>query len=204
MNLQKIFNTFASHMNTPPHITYDAFKQLFTEHRKKFERLAYFQTGNSEESKDIVSRCFLSLWERRDALRENELLSYMFIAVRNACMDYRRASTRHQKVYENILKTERGVMEYYSRAIESCDPSQIFTDEITDILRKTLQDLPAPQRQIFVMSRVEGKTYNEIAQELGLTYKQVDKSLQKTMKVLRQSLGEYLPLALILLAASQY
>ena len=70
MNLQKIFNTFASHMNTPPHITYDAFKQLFTEHRKKFERLAYFQTGNSEESKDIVSRCFLSLWERRDALRE--------------------------------------------------------------------------------------------------------------------------------------
>ncbi len=95
-------------------------------------------------------------------------------------------------------------MEYYSRAIESCDPSQIFTDEITDILRKTLQDLPAPQRQIFVMSRVEGKTYNEIAQELGLTYKQVDKSLQKTMKVLRQSLGEYLPLALILLTASQY
>lgn len=57
-------------------------------------------------------------------------------------------------------------MEYYSRAIESCDPSQIFTDEITDILRKTLQDLPAPQRQIFVMSRVEGKTYNEIAHDI--------------------------------------
>lgn len=189
-------------MNTPPHTFYDTFKQLFTDSRKKFERVAYFLTGNEEEAKDIVSRCFLSLWERRDTLRENELLSYMFIAVRNACMDYRRASTRHQKVYEDLRVRERGVMEYYSRAIESCDPSQIFTDEITEILKSTLKDLPASQRRIFVMSRVDGKTYNEIAQELGLTYKQVDKSLQKTMKILRQSLGEYLPLALILIHLS--
>ena len=117
-------------------------------------------------------------------------------------MDYRRANTRHQKVYEDLRERERGVMEYYSRAIESCDPSQIFTDEITEILKNTLRDLPDSQRRIFVMSRVDGKTYNEIAQELGLTYKQVDKSLQKTMKALRQSLGEYLPLALILMHLS--
>lgn len=93
-------------------------------------------------------------------------------------------------------------MEYYSRAIESCDPSQIFTAEIVEILHNTIANLPAKQREIFVMSRVQGKSYKEIAEELGLTYKQVDKSLQKTMKTLRQALGEYMPLLLLLLGTA--
>lgn len=186
-------------MNCPPHSFYSLFKQLFIEHKKKFERLAYYQTGNEEEAKDIVSKCFLSLWEHRESLLADQLLSYMFISVKNACLDYRRANTRHQKVYENIRNTERGVMDYYSRAIESCDPSQIFTDEITDILRETLRKLSPQQRQIFIMSRVDGKSYKEIADEMGLTYKQVDKSLQKTMKVLREALGEYMPIMILMM-----
>lgn len=178
---------------------YTVFKQLFNEQRTRFERLAYFQIGNEEEAKDIVSKCFLSLLEHRESLDEQQMLSYMFISVRNACLDYRRARSRHQKVYDNILETERGVMDYYSRAIESCDPAQIFTDEITDITRRTLQGLTATQKRIFIMSRVEGKTYKEIAEELGLTYKQVDKSLQNTMKILRRELQEYLPALIIMM-----
>lgn len=190
-------------MNCPPQNSfYNSFKQFFTESRKKFEKIAYFQIGDEEEAKDIVSKCFLSLWERRETLKEDQILSYMFISVKNACLDYRRANTRHKKVYDNILETERGVMEYYSRAIESCDPSQIFTAEIVEILHNTIANLPAKQREIFVMSRVQGKSYKEIAEELGLTYKQVDKSLQKTMKTLRQALGEYMPLLLLLLGTA--
>lgn len=190
-------------MSCPPQNNfYNRFKQFFTESRKKFEKIAYFQIGDEEEAKDIVSKCFLSLWERRETLNEEQIISYMFISVKNACLDYRRSNTRHKKVYENILESERGVMEYYSRAIESCDPSQIFTAEIEDILRSTIANLPAEQREIFVMSRVQGKSYKEIAEELGLTHKQVDKSLQKTMKTLRQALGEYMPLLLLLLGTS--
>lgn len=178
---------------------YTIFEQIFTEQRKKFERLAYFQIGNEEEAKDIVSKCFLSLLEHKDSIDRNQLLSYMFISVRNACLDYRRADCRHRKIYDNICERERGMMDYYSRAIESCDPTQIFTDEITGILRQTLKSLSPSQRKIFIMSRVEGKTYREIATELGLTYKQVDKSLQNTMKVLRKALDEYLPALIILM-----
>ena len=84
---------------------------IFVKNRKMFEKIAYFQIGNEEEAKDVVSKCFMSLWEKRDSIRKDQILSYMFVSVRNACMDYRRSDTTHRKVYENIRQKERGGQE---------------------------------------------------------------------------------------------
>ena len=174
------------------------FELLFVKNRKMFERLAYLQIGNEEEAKDIVSKCFMSLWEHRNDIREEQALSYLFISVRNACLDYRRSDTRHKKIYENIENKERGAMEYYSRAIESCDPSKVFAEEIMAIVSETLRTLPERQREVFVKTRIEGLSYKEAAEALGLSYKAVDKSLQNTIKKLKSELGEYLPIFLLM------
>lgn len=175
------------------------FELIYVRNRKMFERLAYFQIGNEEEAKDLVSKCFLSLWEHQADIREDQALAYMFAIVRNACLDYRRSDTRHKKVFENIQSKERGAMEYYSRAIESCDPKRIFADEIMSILTDTLKKLPENQRNVFIKNRVEGLSYKETAEALGLTYKQVDKSMQTTIRKLKLALGEYLPFFLLFL-----
>ena len=175
------------------------FELIYVRNRKMFERLAYFQIGNEEEAKDLVSKCFLSLWEHQADIREDQALAYMFAIVRNACLDYRRSDTRHKKIFENIQSKERGAMEYYSRAIESCDPKRIFADEIMSILSDTLKKLPENQRNVFIKNRVEGLSYKETAEALGLTYKQVDKSMQTTIRKLKLALGEYLPFFLLFL-----
>ena len=175
------------------------FELIYVRNRKMFERLAYFQIGNEEEAKDLVSKCFLSLWEHQADIREDQALAYMFAIVRNACLDYRRSDTRHKKIFENIQSKERGAMEYYSRAIESCDPKRIFADEIMSILTDTLKKLPENQRNVFIKNRVEGLSYKETAEALGLTYKQVDKSMQTTIRKLKLALGEYLPFFLLFL-----
>ena len=46
---------------------------------------------------------------------------------------------------------------------------------------------------------MEGLSYKETAEALGISYKAVDKGLQSTMKILKMELGEYLPIFLILL-----
>ena len=175
------------------------FELIYVRNRKMFERLAYFQIGNEEEAKDLVRKCFLSLWEHQADIREDQALAYMFAIVRNACLDYRRSDTRHKKIFENIQSKERGAMEYYSRAIESCDPKRIFADEIMSILTDTLKKLPENQRNVFIKNRVEGLSYKETAEALGLTYKQVDKSMQTTIRKLKLALGEYLPFFLLFL-----
>ena len=177
----------------------EMFELIFVKNRKMFEKIAYFQIGNEEEAKDVVSKCFMSLWEKRDSIRKDQILSYMFVSVRNACMDYRRSDTTHRKVYENIRQKERGAMEYYSRAIESCEPNRVFAEEIMTIVIDTLNSLPEMQREIFMKNRVDGLSYKETAELLGLTYKQVDKSIQNTVKKLRLALGEYLPFFILVL-----
>ena len=89
-------------------------------------------------------------------------------------------------------------MEYYSRAIESCDPSRVFAEEIMNIVSETLRNLPEKQREVFVKTRIEGLSYKEAAEALGLSYKAVDKSLQNTIKKLKSELGEYLPIFLLM------
>lgn len=175
------------------------FELIFVRNRKMFERLAFFQVGNEEEARDIVSKCFMSMWERREQIREEQALAYMFISVRNACMDYRRSDTRHKKAFENIQNTERGAMEYYNRAIESCDPSKVFTEEIMNIVSETLRKLPEREREVFIKTRIEGLSYKKAAETLGISYKAVDKSMQNTIKRLKLELGEYLPILLMLL-----
>ena len=149
----------------------EMFELIFVKNRKMFEKIAYFQIGNEEEAKDVVSKCFMSLWEKRDSIRKDQILSYMFVSVRNACMDYRRSDTTHRKVYENIRQKERGAMEYYSRAIESCEPNRVFAEEIMTIVIDTLNSLPEIQGRRVDAHLILGKSYRQIAREEG-----VDKS----------------------------
>jgi len=183
-------------------LTYKIFEQTFKENRKTLERVAYYLIGDSEEARDIVGQCFLTLWEKRNDIQQDKVLSYLFISVRNACLDYRRKDTVHKKVYENILLQERGAMEYYTSTIESTDPSAFFRDDIMKICTETLMNLPEEQRETFLMNRFEGLTYKQTAQSLGVGYKRVDKNLQKVMKKLREALKEYLPaIAALIIAA---
>ncbi len=72
-------------------------------------------------------------------------------------------------------------------------------EEAKDIVSRTLRKLPQKQREIFIKNRVEGLSYKETAEALGISYKAVDKGLQSTMKILKMELGEYLPIFFILL-----
>lgn len=179
-------------------LNYKIFELLFNQNREMLERLAYFYVGSSEEAKDIVSQSFLTLWERRDEVVADRVLPYLFTIVKNACLDYRRKETLHRQVHEQILRQERSMMDIYTSTIESRDPIALFTDEILSIYKETLLTLPQEQRETWLRSRIDGLTYKEIAEALGVSYKRVDKNMQQVVKKLRAALSEYLSLLVFL------
>ena len=179
-------------------LSHRIFEHVFDQNREMLERLAYFYVGSREEAQDIVSQSFLSLWERREDVVEDRVLPYLFTIVRNACLDYRRKEQLHRQVHEQILRQERSMMDIYTSTIESRDPVALFTEEILSIYKETLLSLPQEQRETWLRSRMDGLTYKEIAQTLGIPYKRVDKTMQTVMKRLREALSEYLSLVLFL------
>lgn len=183
-------------------LTEKIYEDLFREYRKGFEFLAYSFLGDKEEARDVVSQCFAKLWEKRDTVISGDVINYMYTTVKNACIDYRR-SHRNKQISENLLKKERDVMEYYTATIEKTDLSGLFVEEILDICRKTLQDLPEEHREAFLKNRVEGLTYQEIAQAMGISYSRVNKDIFQTLSKLRLSLKDYLGIVVCIILLEQ-
>ncbi|MBQ7467720.1 MAG: sigma-70 family RNA polymerase sigma factor [Bacteroidales bacterium] len=169
------------------------FEHLFEEHREMLERLAYFYIGNHEEARDIVSNCFMVLWEKRESIIPGQLLPYLFTSVKNACVDYRRKEAVRSRVFGSIARKEKDMFDIYTSTIESRDPISLFTNEILSICRNTLMAMPAQQRETWLKHRIEGMSYNEIAEIMKIPRKKVDKNMQKVMKNLKFALAEYIP-----------
>ena len=73
-------------------------------------------------------------------------------------------------------------------------------DEMYRMLYGTLNKLPESYRIVFIESFFKGKTHTEIAEELNLSVKSVNRYKQKTLEFLRNELKEYMPLLLLFIS----
>jgi RNA polymerase sigma factor (sigma-70 family) len=57
--------------------------------------------------------------------------------------------------------------------------------EFKQQLEKAISDLPEGQREVFLLNRIDKKTYREIAEMLGVSVKAIEKRMHKALKALR-------------------
>lgn len=177
------------------------FELLFTSRRQIYVNLAKSIVRDDMVAEDIVSDTFCYVWENREKLMVDDYVNYLFIAIKTNCLDYRRRISRHREIYDRIAQREKGLMEYYSRAIESCNPVGVYEKEILEIVMKELDAMPEETRKVFVRKKFEGKSYKEISLETGMTSSQIDNRLRSAMKMLNLALKDYKELIILLVAA---
>jgi RNA polymerase sigma-70 factor (ECF subfamily) len=68
--------------------------------------------------------------------------------------------------------------------LEACDPEELFCSETRRIINETLAKMPEKTRRIFEMSRMEDRTYSQIAASLSLSVKTVEFHIAKALKIL--------------------
>lgn len=173
-------------------LTQEMFEQLFRRNERKLCAVAYSFVRDWDTAKDIVNDSFTSLWNHRANIALLNVEAYVFQVVKNRCLEYRRSRRLERSVYEKILVKERGVMDYYTRTIECCNPNELFRSEILAICRQQLEQMPELRRRIFTAHKFGGMSYKEIADSHGITLKKVDRELQSAMSKLRLSLKDYL------------
>lgn len=112
------------------------------------------------------------------------------MCVKNSCLNYLKHQEYEWSYAENIQK---------KAPIYETEPDSVYTlDELYRMLHETLDKLPENYRTVFVESFFEGKTHVEIAEEMNLSVKSINRYKQKTMELLREELKDYLPLLLLL------
>jgi RNA polymerase sigma-70 factor (ECF subfamily) len=78
------------------------------------------------------------------------------------------------------------------------EKTSLMEQELEEKLNVVLESLPERCRQIFTMSRFENKKNKEIAEELAISTKAVEKQITKALATIRTEMKDYLPLLLFL------
>lgn len=166
-----------------------AFKELFFEFYPSLCVFAGRYISSSETCEDIVQEVFLNIWKNRKVLNiHSSFRNFLVTSVRNRCTDYLRKESSHTKYLENFSDS-------YSTEI----PDQIYTiKELEEMIQVALGKLPKNIQLAFKMSRSEQMTYNEIAAEMNLSIKTIERYISQALKVLREELKDYLPIALLI------
>lgn len=137
--------------------------------KDKLFRLALRITFDSSEAEDIVQDTLIKVWDKRNEWQQIESIeSYCMTITRNLAID------RSQKM-------EARNMELTPEAQEMPDtltPEKLFEqDEQLRLIHQAINSLPEKQRTIVQLRDIEGKSYKEIAEILGITEEQVKVNL---------------------------
>ena len=152
-------------------------------------------------AEDIVTDCFLSLWDKRDEVEIKPALeAFVLIAVKRKCLTWLRDKQRHLNVHEKIKNRTSAFIELKIRTLEVCEPHDLYVTDISDILRRHLEMLPEASRKMFLDSSIGETTHNELAKIYGLSPRQVKYELSKVRAILMAALKDYLPTFLMWLA----
>ena len=139
-----------------------------------------------EAANDVVQECFCRLYERRRELRkELQVRPYLYKSVYNACMD----AIKHQKVESNYINQEL-LDFYFSKVVETPEAEQALLDEdLKGAIQDAINKLPERCREIFVLSKVDGLSNKQIAEQLNISMKTVEAQMTTAVVRLRKELG---------------
>ena len=186
-----------------------AFKQLYEDYYAPFCLYAKRFVDDKEVREDIVSDVFTSLWDKLDTdsfdLQSETALGYIKMCVKNSCLNFLKHQEYEWSYAENIQKKAPYTFAARERMYEyETETDSVYTlDELYRMLYETLNKLPENYRTVFMKSFFEGKTHAEIAEEMNLSVKSINRYKQKTMELLRNELKDYLPLFLLFLSPEQ-
>ncbi len=161
-----------------------AFEAFF---RAEFRNVAFFvnrYVRDAVQAEDIAQESFLALWRTRDKLDPSRnIRNYLLTIARNRSLNYlrdvanRRGGTlegREAEVYARILQ-----MPEVEQRIEAL--------ETEEMMANVYRSLPEKARDMFRMNRQEGMTYEEIAQQQGVSVKVVEYNIVLALKAFRRA-----------------
>lgn len=159
----------------------NAFEQLFITYYPKIKQFLHGFVDSQEESEDLAQDVFVKIWQKRQSLADVENLNaYLYRIAKNVLYDH----------IEKSKHTHRILSENEAVEIPTLDSIEelIFADELNDLIRLKIKQMPPQRKTIFTMSRHEGLSNQEIATRLNISKRTVETHISAALADLRKIL----------------
>ncbi|WP_409260703.1 RNA polymerase sigma factor [Pseudomonas putida] len=158
------------------------FVQVFLAQRARMEALVSRRVGCRATASDLVQELFLRFWRRPD-LKVDALDTYLLRCAGNLAIDHLRSEGSRERVAEASLAVdEAGLAQAPEQAAE--------IDHDLQRIETALLALPERTRQIFLLNRIHGCKYGEIAKAMQLSQSTVEKHMMRALEACKASVAE--------------
>lgn len=170
----------------------EAYKYLYHHHYTLLCHVAYEFVRDDFIAETLVGDVIFHLWEIRKTLDVRiSLRSYLIRAVRNHCLDYLSTKKGKSEVIFSALDRKKNREECYVIA-DDYPLGTLLEQELEQEISRAIHKLPTTCRKVFLKSRFEGKKYETIAAELGISVNTVKYHIKTALSLLHTELKKYL------------
>jgi RNA polymerase sigma-70 factor (family 1) len=167
------------------------FENLFRAYYDRLCNYANTIVKDTDEAEEMVQHTFLTLWENRESIAiHTSVKSYLYRAVHNGCLNKLKHNKVRQK-HDDYYKTQ-------AENVFENGAQELLGNELEKQITEAINTLPPQCKTVFMLSRFENLTYAEIAEQLDISIKTVDKHMVKALKIMRGHLKDYLPILILL------
>lgn len=159
-----------------------AFTLVYTLYSEKVYRLAYRFLKDQEQSEEIVQETFITLWLNKEKLQpEGDMWLYLYVISKrlsiNALKLIYRSTDQLRILIQNTVKEDNTTEE------------DVIAHDLEVFTQKIITKLPPQQQLVFKLSRINGLSHKEIAEELNISPNTVKNHMVQALKTLKAHLN---------------
>ena len=155
---------------------YRKFESVFKEHYNSLANYALSILKNEHDAEDVVQDLFIRIWQNTPEVIESpQVKYYLLTAVRNGCISHIRKQAGKTFVQPEDVHLH-----------EAEEEKKEAVEDLAIIANRAMEQLPPQCQLIFRLSRFGKLTYQQIADELGLSVKTVENQMGKALKMMRE------------------
>jgi len=159
-----------------------AFTALYHQYSPTLYRNILRLVKEEEMALDMLQELFIKIWNNRASIEpEKDIRAYLFNIAYNQVRDFFRRAARDRKLEDQLITRATECYEHIEQLLQQ--------KETAAILDKVIDALPVQQRRIFILCRVEGRSYEEAAAMLQLSISTIGNQLSKATKTIRNQLN---------------
>ena len=156
-----------------------AFNEIYKRYWRSSINAAFQRLKSKEDAEEVVQDVFVNLYIRRSQIQpKSSLEAYLNIAIKYRIIDAFRSQKLKESHLESVITHQQ---------ILPLQPDQEFEyKELREKIRKAADQLPDKCREVFLMSRFEQLSNQEISERTGIAVSTVKKHMHKALNILRK------------------
>lgn len=159
-------------------MTKEEFKNIFNLNFDTVRNYIYYRCGDADLATDVAQDAFMKIWEKQPIVESDKVKALLFKI--------------SSDIFISNYRKQKTALKFTLQAkpqVQSQNPEEILQfEELQSKYNRMLAIMPEKQRVVFLMHRLDGYKYQEIAQRLNLSVKAIEKRMKLAIEFLRKNL----------------